>query len=381
MNVLNRFTFILAACWLPISGLGFAQDTQPATAAQEPPVLSLEEISGVYCITGDRVFDDAIWNLDITGVSIRTYWNRVEPERGKYNWELLDTIVAKGREHNKKVKLFVLFGSGVPEWTGAKFVTGSTESKSDSAGAKTPVPWDNTLIAEQKKFIRVFAERYRNEPHVSFLHIAGPSSRWAELALPDNLKEVEGYSNEAILDAWKQIIDTWAEVRGNKRVSLSVSAAPPFYPQLGRDIVTYASGDPTDMNDSGKIGQDFLPQWCYLDKKFERSIRSVSASFFPKNMIGWQMWGATTWPTRQCDDFNGTMDVAYEVGSTLIEVYDADLNQPELAKKAEEIDAKIKQDLKSGAATRPFSSASIPEDQAVEKFKNVKPAPPEVLED
>ena len=317
--------------------------------ATTPPRLSLEDISGVYAISGDRMFSDAIWNLKITGVSMRTYWNKIEPERGKHDWTFLDNVVAKAREHGKRVKLFVLFGVGVPAWTGAKYVTGSADSAGDSAGTKVPIPWDPVVIREQQAFIRTFAARYRDELHVSFLHIAGPSALWAELALPNNLTQTEGYSNPAILDAWKTIIDTWAEVRGNKRVSISVSAAPPFYPQLGRDIIAYASGDPAKPGDTGRIGPDFLPQWCYLDKKFERSIRSVSATYHPRNPVGWQMWGATVWPSRQCLDYHGTIELAYDVGSTLIEIYDADLNQPELAKKAEELDARIKRDVKARA--------------------------------
>lgn len=325
-------TRILATLMLFLPFLGFA-----ARAAEEP--LSVEEISGVYAIAADRMFSDDIWKLNITGVSIRTYWNKVEPERGKYNWAFLDEVVAKGREHKKKVKLFVLFGVGVPEWTGAKYIVGSSGSEGDAAGVKIPVPWDPTVIREKQTFIRAFAERYRDEPHVSFLHIAGPSALWAELALPDNLTQQEGYSNEAILDAWKQVIDTWAEVRGNKRVSISVSAAPPFYKELGDDIIAYAGGRD---GKPGRIGDAFLPQWCYLDSKFTRSIRAVSEKYRGDHLIGWQMWGATVWPSRRCEDYPKTLELAGEVGSTLVEIYDADLDQPELARQAEELDAQIK---------------------------------------
>ena len=316
-----------------------------SVAARAPAApLSLDEISGVYAITGDRLVSDAIWNLRITGVSIRTYWNKIEPERGRYNWELLDRVVARGREHNKQVKLFVLFGTGVPAWTGARYIVGSAASQGDTAGTKIPVPWDPTLIHEQQKFIRAFAERYRAEPHVSFLHIAGPSALWAELALPDNLTQQEGYSNAAIFDAWKQVIDTWAEVRGNKRVSISVSAAPPFYKTLGDDIIAYAGE---------RIGAAFMPQWCYLDSKFTRSIRSVSDRYRPGHFIGWQMWGATVWPARRCEDYPATLRLAGDVGSTLVEIYDADLDQPELARQAEALDAQIKARVRAQTKPQP----------------------------
>jgi hypothetical protein len=312
-----------------------------------PGPLPLEEVGGVYAITGDRMFSDDIWNLKITGVSVRTYWNKIEPERGRYDWSYFDRVVEAGRRHQKKVKLFVLFGVGVPRWTGARFITGSAGSEGDAAGARIPVPWDPELIKAKQEFIRVFAARYRDEPQVAFLHAAGPSAMWAELALPDNLTREEGYSNEAILGAWKQIIDTWAEVRGNKRVSISVSAAPPFYKGLSADIVAYAGGT---ADRPGRIGEAFLPQWCYLDSRFARSIRGVSATFGAGHAIGWQMWGATTWPSRRCEDYPATLQLADEVGSSLVEIYDADLNQPELARQAEALDARIKQRLRNRAS-------------------------------
>jgi hypothetical protein len=329
----------LSGLFLLMLAIGCPLAAEPKS---EPPRLTTEEVSGVYAISGDRMFSDAIWNLHITGVSIRTYWKKIEPERGRYDWSFLDRVVEKGRQHGKKVKLFVLFGVGVPEWTAARFIVGSERSAGDSAGVRIPVPWDPVLIAEQQRFIRAFAARYRDEPHVSFLHIAGPSALWAELALPDNLTREPGYSHEAILGAWKKLIDTWAVERGNKRVSISVSAAPPFYQELGRDIIAYAGGALEAPADPGRIGADFMPQWCYLDKKFARSVHAVSKTFEPKHAIGWQMWGATTWPTRQCTDYPGTLELAGAVNPMLVEIYDADLDQPELARLAEQLDAQIK---------------------------------------
>ncbi len=367
----SLFAFFLLFSNLSFSGA--AEISASAASQSSPPALSLDDISGVYCITADRMFNDPIWDLKITGVSVRTYWNKVEPEKGKYDWTFLDNVVARGREKNKKVKLFVLFGSGVPQWVNCKFITGSADSLYDSAGARVAVPWDENLRREQKEFIRAFARRYRNEPHVSFLHMAGPSARWAELALPNNLQKEPGYSNEAIFESWKQVIDTWAEERGNKRVSCSVSAAPKYYPSLARDIVAYAAGDPLKADDHGRIGQDFLPQWCFLDSKFQRGIRESAAQYFPKCIIGEQMWGATVWPDRRCEDYDATLKLAHDVHSTLVEIYDADLNIPELARKAEALDAQIHADLKNPDLVQPLSGPAQSPEAAAKKFDHIKP--------
>jgi len=361
----------MALLALMAAPMGGAQESQPADA-ELPPRLSLEEITGVYAIKQDSPFADEIWQLPITGVAMRQYWKNIQPAAGVYDWSLFDETVEKARQHNKKVKLFVLFGSGVPEWVGCRFVIGSDDSIHDAAGARTPVPWDEKLLEAQTNFIRAFAERYRTEPHVSFLHIAGPSARWAELVLPHNLQQQPDYSNQKIWGAWKTILDTWVEVRGNKRNSLSVSASPPYYTTLGDEIITYAAGKPTDPADRGVLGEDFAPQWCYLDMKFEKSIRETSAQYFPKCIIGQQMWGATGWPEgRRCDDFEGTIDLAREVGSTFIEIYEDDLMKPELAAYAIKTDRMMKENLDTGATTRPLSGAALSAEAAKEKFAHL----------
>ena len=53
------------------------------------------------------------------------------------------------------------------------------------------------------------------------------------------------------------------------------------------------------------------------------------------------MWGSTQW-NRKCQDYEGTLKLGLEVGSTYVEVYQEDLLIPELARFAEGIHQELK---------------------------------------
>jgi hypothetical protein len=311
---------------------------QPALAA---PRLEIKDIAGVYAVRQDKPFDPRIYDLHIAGVSLRTYWRNVEPQRDQFNWSLFDDAIKQCAARGKKVRLCIMFGLGVPKWVGAKWFTGSPDSEYDTANKPLPVPWDSNLLREQQRINRIFAERYRDNPHVAFFHISGPSSIWEELALPKNIVEQEGYSQQRILACWKQMIEQWKQIRGNKRLSVAVSAATSVYRRLGDDIGAYAVGDPKDPNDHGVVGPDFCLQWNYLDTLYAPSILDRSRLWLPKTVIAWQMWGSTQW-SRKCQDYQGSVQLAMDVGATYIEIYQEDLLIPELAAFSENIHKELK---------------------------------------
>ncbi|MHB8901049.1 MAG: beta-galactosidase [Thermoguttaceae bacterium] len=307
-----------------------------------PPRLSSRDIAGVYAIIQGKPFHDSVYDLKITGLSVRAYWKDIEPAPGQYDWQLFDTVVRRAADVGKRVRLSVMVGHGVPKWVGATWFRGSPDSIYDTANKDMPLPWDENLRREQKRMICAFAERYRHVPHLAFFHIAGPSSIWEELALPNNLVEQPGFSKQVIADCWREVIEEWARVRGNKRLSVSASAATPVYPDLGDYLGTLAAGDPANPLDHGLLGSDFCMQWNYLDNQFQRAVRSQSAKWLPKTAIAWQFWGSTVWPGRKTTDYEGSLRLAIEAGATYVEVYDDDLHLPEPARIAEKIDAQMK---------------------------------------
>lgn len=347
----NALTLTLIAVGLAVVGYFIIKSLAAA------PRLSDAEVSGVYGITQGGDFSPATYDLDITGLSVRAYWDEIEPVKGQYNWSKFDNVLAKAKAKNKKVKFFVLYGVGVPRWTGAQFFRGSEDSQCDSANQDIPIPWDQNLLREEQTFIKDFAARYRDDPNVAFFTVTGPSAKWGELCLPNNTVKQPGYSQAAVMNAWKTVIDTWSTERGNKRLSFSISAAPNFYPTLADDVANYATS---------KFGKDAILQWNFLDMKFANGVRTASREWSNKSLIGWQFWGATTWTDRKTTDYEGSMRLAMDEGADLIEVYDDDLrlprsdpDKPSLGEIAEQIDSEIKAKASPGPST-PSPSPNTP---------------------
>ena len=280
LAVMGMSTAVLPAENGPTQAPGFS----PAA-----PRLALLDVAGVYAVRQDKPFDPRIYDLEIAGVSLRTYWQNIEPERGRFNWALFDNAIAQAAAKGKKVRLSIMLGSGVPHWLGARWFKGSADSEYDTASQPLPVPWDENLRREQGQLIQTFAERYRNNPHVAFFHISGPSSIWEELALPKNVVEQLGWSQPQLWECWKEVIDQWQECRGNKRLSVAASAATSVYRKLGEDIGKYAVGHPADPNDTGVVGPDFCLQWNYLDTLYAKAVFNCSKTWQEKALIAWQM--------------------------------------------------------------------------------------------
>ncbi len=342
----NRFGVLAAALllvsWFFLGGCVTEKVQVKGDAPAElkkaaPPMLTDKQVAGVYALTQrpsapGEDFPAEIYDVKITGVALRVPWSELEPTRGNYNWSRFDRLLAKAREKGKVVKLFTMLGVNVPEWVGVAKIPGTN----------VPVPWDENLRREVKVLINAIAARYAHEAEVAFFQVVGPTAEWAELRLPAQTVEVPGYSKQVILECWKEVIDEWNKVRGNKRLALSVSDSPTFYPTLGNELCAYAVGRSNDPNDAGNIGRHFHPQWCYHDTKFTRSLRAVSAQWTPKAHIGMQFWGSTEWRERRCEDFEGTVRLGIEVGAMFQEIYREDLVKPELARIAEEADVEMK---------------------------------------
>ena len=334
-------SFLISVVAVLLVGLAPALVSAPAVALT-PPAPTNQDVTGIWAIRQGQDFTPSVYDLAIAGYTIRLYWKDVEPQRGVYNWSLFDNVLAQAKAHGKMVRPWVLFGVGVPSWVGAQTFTGSADSPCDSANATIPVPWDANLRREQLAFIQTFAERYRDDPAVAFFPVAGPSSKWAELCLPNNTTQQPGYSNQVILDVWKEVIDKWNSVRGTRRLSFAASAAPSFYPALGTDIANYGIS---------KMGREFSPQWNFLDTKYASAVQSIGTQWAPKANIGWQMWGAAAWcPNGRCAvDYEGSLRLAEDNGALFIEAYDDDLRDPARGAIAEQITAEMR--AAAGATT------------------------------
>ncbi|RYY13727.1 MAG: hypothetical protein EOO04_31395, partial [Chitinophagaceae bacterium] len=106
----------------------------------------------------------------VSGISQqRFYWDQLEPEEGKINFALIDSIIDKCIRNGQQLNLRVMCQNiemKVPEWA-------------MKAGVKSPF-YDNPVFLEKHiNFIKALGARYDGNPVVCFVDI-GTVGHWGE---------------------------------------------------------------------------------------------------------------------------------------------------------------------------------------------------------
>lgn len=119
----------------------------------------------------------------LSTVYLRVPWSFLELEEGKFNWELLDTPAQRWIEKGKKVAFRISAEESwmryaTPEWVvkaGAK----GYDIERERGDLWEPVYDDPIFIEKVDSFVKVFAERYDNNPNVAFVDV-GHFGMWGE---------------------------------------------------------------------------------------------------------------------------------------------------------------------------------------------------------
>jgi len=117
-------------------------------------------------------------------VYLRLGWSFLEPEEGKFNWELIDTVInkwtAKGynisfRITSKETDNLVF---ATPEWVKAAGAKGSFREESKTKNWE-PDYGDPVFLEKLENFHRAFAAKYADKPWLEYIDI-GSIGEWGE---------------------------------------------------------------------------------------------------------------------------------------------------------------------------------------------------------
>ncbi|MDR3267661.1 MAG: DUF4832 domain-containing protein [Tannerella sp.] len=115
----------------------------------------------------------------LSTVYLRLPWAFLEPEEGRFNWEMLDTPAQRWIEKGKKVAFRITstenwMPSGTPEWV---YRAGA---KSYQVDKYLEPDYDDPVFLEKvENFVRAMAERYDGNPDTAFVDI-GHYGMWGE---------------------------------------------------------------------------------------------------------------------------------------------------------------------------------------------------------
>jgi hypothetical protein len=105
----------------------------------------------------------------------RWFWSQLEPEEGKYRWEIIDNAIAGAREHNQKLMFRVMpydEGHPLPEWyrnSGAKRANTDADPEWKSW---VPDSADPLYIKHWGRLVHDLGARYDNHPYVDSVDIS-----------------------------------------------------------------------------------------------------------------------------------------------------------------------------------------------------------------
>ncbi|MBR4994864.1 MAG: DUF4832 domain-containing protein [Alistipes sp.] len=116
----------------------------------------------------------------LSTVYLRVPWSFVEPEEGKFVWELLDTPAQRWIEKGKYVAFRI---SAMESWlyyATPKWVFDAGAVGYDVEGQYIEPEYDDKIFLEKvENFIKAFAARYDNNPNVAFVDV-GHFGMWGE---------------------------------------------------------------------------------------------------------------------------------------------------------------------------------------------------------
>jgi len=163
----------------------------------------------------------------IDGITLYMQWKELEPQSGKYKWELIDNVVNKAEAAGKKVNIGVFSGHWAPDFVikaSRSYVNkkqqmhGGMKANKAKQQVRYPVTWEDPYLSNWKRLIKAIAERYKNSPAVQGLFCSGLGGQAIEMAFrikPENYDDFRtqtGFSIAKMEQAWFGLIDFYEKV-------------------------------------------------------------------------------------------------------------------------------------------------------------------------
>ena len=175
-----------------------------------------------------------IENPCLSGVEVIFNWTELEPENGKFRWELIDSAIEPWVKKDKQVILSFRTvqkkgtnptqRSATPSW-----VYSSGVSKIEGDGTNWPIYWDKKFLEKYEEFIKSLAERYDGNPNIEFIimgvgQFGGTKISGVKKILAEYKKN--GYTEEVWSETIKKIINLYKKHFKKTPIALVLS---PFH--------------------------------------------------------------------------------------------------------------------------------------------------------
>lgn len=303
------------------------------------------DAKGVFSlIPGDRLDQEitlegrASWeNPNITGLILRTFWNKVEQEEGQYDFSYFDAGFALAHKHHKQLGLQIAAGDYTPKWLyeagGVPF-----DLSWGSNQMTFPLPWDDVFLDRWGNMVRELGKRYDKDPALSYVTIGG-LGRHYEMFYVKNADDIARFNELGGLQKYKEasktMIDLYMDAFPRTPVILAIGSPSVVggVPEVVREIIEY--GVQTYPNRFG-ISSHALHAASSLDYYIMDTVRSYRDTI----RTGFQMVSPAADTPRMRGTLQQAVDNGLNFGADFLEIYEPDINNDiyaETLRRANEI--------------------------------------------
>lgn len=339
-------THFLTACWQD-NPYEYSDNTAPIMLEVEDPI-AVEPIS-IYCSCGpttdklSSVPDSAGQIVGLDGVLVRVAWRDIEPEPGVYHWELIDDQLEKATTENLLINIAILNGPSSPHWLldqGAEVFEFTPFNATETR--ELPLPWDSVYIDAYTSFISEFGNRYNGNPRINIVHATNSTTNGFEMQYAlredDQIRFREaGYSEEAVINSWKTVLDSYSFSFPSTRVDVEV------HPVMGNTDVAYQVVN-YGINLMGNRFGVLATWWSTHNASVTYpEMYSLVADVSLRTFSTVQLVSATTNDVSVLnpltyEEFIGSLKLAVSSGVSVIEIWESDIKNEDLMKDVKNIE-------------------------------------------
>ena len=191
-------------------------------------------------------------NEYLSGVFLLERWIDLEPEPGRYDWQLLDAQVSLARKHKKMYKLSIFPGMYTPPWVYqagcAPFETTLHNPYRPDSGklARMPLPWDETYHKHFHRLLGKIAKRYGSDRNFVAIVLTGANLMSDEMHLPKSPEDLQKWRSipdyqARLVAVYQKLIDFYANTFPHQQFCLHVSMPLPGMEAEVAAIVKYGA--------------------------------------------------------------------------------------------------------------------------------------------
>jgi glycosyl hydrolase family 42 (putative beta-galactosidase) len=319
---ISSTTYLTLICtlYIFISACG-GNPTQPTPVAVKTKVpVQYPKFKGIYEFAGHNRSTD-VNNPTLVGTSLVYYWKQLEPEKGQFNWNLIDQDMKPWVANGKKVILRVATAGwtnwdeaadsqhGTPQWVYDQGVASVTETDD----AVLPQYWDPHFLQSWSDFVQAFASHYDGNASVTAIEIGVGDGGETKVDTHTHSKVLSlwqkiGYNDQIWWDTIQRIIGFYTASFHHTPLALMPDASFIGKTQgfSGAQVVSYAVQQHLWLQDNGLIADP---------------DRTLSADWQKVPTISEQRY-----PTTQSGDtLQQDLQTALNQGATYILVFASDI--------------------------------------------------------